>query len=148
MNTYGIPRYQEINPGLFTIIMFPFLFGVMFGDIMHGGVLFIYGLYLLKNYEKLKENKSVLMPFLPLRFLFTLMGFFAFFAGWIYNDFASIPLDIFGSCFHKEEHSTNTVREEGCVYPFGLDPKWYIASNELNFFNSLKMKLAVIIGVI
>ena len=51
MNTYGIPRYQEINPGLFTIIMFPFLFGVMFGDIMHGGVLFIFGLYLLKNYE-------------------------------------------------------------------------------------------------
>lgn len=28
-----------------------------------------------------------------------------------------------------------------------MDPLWYIASNELNFFNSLKMKLAVIIGV-
>lgn len=29
-----------------------------------------------------------------------------------------------------------------------MDPKWYIASNELAAFNSLKMKLAVIIGVI
>jgi len=28
-----------------------------------------------------------------------------------------------------------------------MDPKWYIASNELAVFNSLKMKLAVIIGV-
>jgi len=36
---------------------------------------------------------------------------------------------------------------EDCVYPFGIDPKWYVASNELAVFNSLKMKLAVIIGV-
>lgn len=43
VNTYGIPRYREANPGLFTVIMFPFLFGVMFGDIGHGGVLFIFG---------------------------------------------------------------------------------------------------------
>jgi V-type H+-transporting ATPase subunit a len=39
-------------------------------------------------------------------------------------------------------------RIEDCVYPFGIDPKWYIASNELNFFNSLKMKFAVIVGVV
>jgi vacuolar-type H+-ATPase subunit I/STV1 len=31
--------------------MFPFLFGVMFGDIMHGGILFLVGLYLIKNYN-------------------------------------------------------------------------------------------------
>ena len=30
VNTYGIPRYQEINPGYFTIVTFPFLFGVMY----------------------------------------------------------------------------------------------------------------------
>jgi len=76
------------------------------------------------------------------------MGFFAVYAGFIYNDFASIPFDIFGSCYNKVEHSLQTERIEGCVYPFGLDPKWYIATNELNFFNSLKMKIAVIIGVL
>jgi V-type H+-transporting ATPase subunit a len=43
VNTYGIPRYGEINPGLFTVITFSFLFGVMFGDIAHGSVLFLFG---------------------------------------------------------------------------------------------------------
>jgi V-type H+-transporting ATPase subunit a len=58
VNTYGIPRYQELNPGLFTIITFPFLFGVMFGDILHGGILFIFGLYILLNAEKIKKQKG------------------------------------------------------------------------------------------
>lgn len=46
VNTYGIPRYGEINPGLFAISMFPFKFGIMFGDIGHGGLIFLAGSYL------------------------------------------------------------------------------------------------------
>jgi V-type H+-transporting ATPase subunit a len=61
----------------------------MFGDIAHGGALFLFSLYMVKNYQQLKREKSVLEPVLPLRFLLALMGFFAVFAGFIYNDFAS-----------------------------------------------------------
>ena len=32
---YGVPRYKEANPMIFTIVTFPFLFGVMFGDVGH-----------------------------------------------------------------------------------------------------------------
>jgi len=55
-------------------------------------------------------------------------------------------VDEYGNCLEPDHENSKLI--EDCVYPFGIDPKWFIASNELNFFNSLKMKLAVIIGVI
>lgn len=82
------------------------------------------------------------------RYLICLMGLFAFYCGWLYNDFFSLPLNVFGTCFDNVEGSKATVAVENCTYPIGLDPKWYIASNELAFMNSLKMKIAVIFGVV
>lgn len=147
VNTYGVPRYQEANPALFTIITFPFLFGVMFGDIGHGLLLLLFATYLCLNIEELTAGKSALKPAVKARYILLFMGFFAFYNGWMYNDFLSIPLNVFGSCYVNE--GTVAVKEDkDCVYPFGIDPKWYVSSNELAFFNSLKMKLSVILGVI
>ncbi len=41
---YGTPSYSEIDPTPFLAIIFPILFGLMFGDIGHGIVLIIAGL--------------------------------------------------------------------------------------------------------
>ena len=100
MNTYGFPRYREINPSLFNIVTFPFLFGVMFGDIGHGLLLFLFGCYLVYNNNTLSKEKSAISKGLSTaRYLLLLMGFFAFFSGWMYNDFLSFPFNLFGSCY-------------------------------------------------
>lgn len=36
--------YKEVNPAVFAMVTFPFLFGVMFGDVGHGGLLLIAGI--------------------------------------------------------------------------------------------------------
>jgi V-type H+-transporting ATPase subunit a len=56
VDTYGIARYQEVNPGLFTIVTFPFLFGVMYGDIGHGTLLTIASFLMIWFEGKLKEK--------------------------------------------------------------------------------------------
>ena len=148
VNTFGIPRYREINPGYFTIITFPFLFGVMFGDIGHGFVLFLFGIYLCIFNEKISKSKSLLKEVAFARYFILLMGFFAFYSGLLYNDFLSIPVN-FHSCYETSGlNKTDTVEKtEKCSYNFGLDPVWYMTTNELTFINSLKMKLSVIFGV-
>ena len=140
VNTYGIPRYQEINPGLFTIISFPFLFGVMFGDIGHGLALMAFGTFL--SFSSVESMKSIA----KFRYLILLMGFFSVFCGFIYNEIFSIHLNLFGSCYLTSEK--HAAREEDCTYAFGIDPVWGVATNELAFYNSFKMKLAVILGVL
>lgn len=42
-DTYGVPSYKEANPTIISIVTFPFLFGVMFGDLGHGSLIFIFG---------------------------------------------------------------------------------------------------------
>jgi len=41
---YGMPGYRELEPTLFVAITFLLMFGIMFGDVGHGGVLFLAGL--------------------------------------------------------------------------------------------------------
>jgi len=148
VNTYGIPRYKEVNPGLFSIISFPFLFGIMFGDIGHGFLILLLGIYLEVNRKQIYESNSILKETIKYRYILLLMGFFSFFCGLIYNDFMAIPLSIFQSCYTNDETQKIAIKKEECTYPFGMDPKWYSASNELTFMNSFKMKWSVIIGVI
>lgn len=162
VNTYGIPRYREANPALFTAATFPFLFGVMYGDIGHGLFLFCAGLYLLWN-EKANDNAKLgemLEGLHTGRYMITMMGFFAVYAGLMYNDCFSLGINFFGSRWEFAGQEYGVVEEgdvaepigdygsDQTVYPFGLDPVWHVASNELLFFNSFKMKLSVIFGII
>ena len=143
VNIYGFARYREVNPGLFTIITFPFLFGVMFGDLGHGGVMFLFGIFLVLRNRALKG--TALEGLSPYRFFFLLCGFFAFYCGLIYNEFFSIPLRLFESCY---EYETLERINETCVYPVGMDPAFFETEIDISYMNSLKMKLSILIGVI
>ena len=148
VSTYGIPRYKEANPGLFTIITFPFLFGIMFSDIGHGTLLLILSIYICLKKQHLYYSDSILKGLIKFRYFLLIMGIFSLFCGLIYNDFMGISLSFFNSCYQNDVINMNIVKQKpGCIYPIGIDPKWSVAKNELAFSNSFKMKLSVIIGV-
>jgi V-type H+-transporting ATPase subunit a len=154
VDTYGVPRYLEVNPGLFTIITFPFLFGVMYGDMAHGFALTMFALYLVLSEQKLmvqhrrKQLGDIFSMMFSGRYLLLLMGMFAVYCGSIYNDMASIPVNLFGSAWQQTAaDQAIPYSEDQGVYPYGVDPSWYNSNNELTFFNSLKMKMSVTIGV-
>lgn len=151
VSEYGMPRYREANPGIFTIITFPFMFGVMFGDIGHGLLLSLLGGFMVLKHEDICKNYPAFKSAQKARYLFLFLGLFAFYNGWMYDDFLSMPLGIFGSCYKNVENDkkeVTVVRKGKCVYPFGMDPKWNVAQNDLAFVNSLKMKTSVILGII
>lgn len=143
IDTYGIPRYREYNPTVPSIITFPFLFAMMYGDVFHGGVVFLIALYVVLNENKWKGKQlNELFEFVYNgRYLLLLMGTFAVYTGLIYNDCLSIGMTIWS----KSSWDDN-IGWTG-VYPFGIDPAWHGRGNQIEFTNSVKMKMSVLFGV-
>ncbi|CDW80575.1 v-type atpase 116kda subunit family protein [Stylonychia lemnae] len=166
VNTYGIPMYKEVNPAVFAIVTFPFLFGVMFGDVGHGGLLLIAGILMCLFNDQIQRTSLADMG--QIRHLILLMGIFAFYNGFIYNEFFAIPLELDKSCYSEEisvlstsVNSTDPLRVRNvpadygyeklshrCVYTFGVDSRWAQSTNMLAYTNKLKMKISVIIAVL
>ncbi len=46
ITTYGCPRYGELDPASIVALTFPLIFGIMFGDVGHGILLGLAGLFL------------------------------------------------------------------------------------------------------
>jgi len=149
VESYGVARYQEVNPAVFTIVTFPFLFAVMFGDVGHGILLtLIAACFIWKEAElsKIKLNEMVKTCF-DGRYVLLLMGIFSIYTGFMYNECFSIPMDFGSSWKFMTEGDEFATQIKDTPYPFGVDPYWKGAKNELNYYNSLKMKLSVILGV-
>uniref|UniRef100_I3IY01 V-type proton ATPase subunit a n=1 Tax=Oreochromis niloticus TaxID=8128 RepID=I3IY01_ORENI len=173
VDAYGIGSYREINPAPYTIITFPFLFAVMFGDLGHGTLMTCAALYLVLRESRLmaqKNDNEIFNMMFGGRYIILLMGVFSMYTGIIYNDCFSKSLNVFGSgwsvrpMFNSKVggnwtdgilNGSTVLQLDPAVdgvfsgpYPIGIDPIWSISVNKLSFLNSFKMKMSVILGVI
>ncbi|XP_032823861.1 V-type proton ATPase 116 kDa subunit a 3-like isoform X1 [Petromyzon marinus] len=171
VDAYGVGSYREVNPAPYTIITFPFLFAVMFGDLGHGAILLLFALWMVlkENNKAFKSsNNEIWQQLFGGRYIMLLMGLFSIYTGFIYNDCFSKPLTIFPSAWnvtamikgswnvtHTNISSIQLLALDPNIsgvfttpYPFGIDPIWGLAKNQLTFLNSYKMKMSVVLGVI
>ena len=162
INAYGVASYREMNPAPYTIITFPFLFAVMFGDLGHGAIMALFGLWMVLKEKPLAAKKSdneIWNIFFGGRYIIFLMGVFSMYTGLIYNDIFSKSLNLFGSGWHinynvstvmtNKALQLNPVYDFNRTYPLGMDPVWQVAPlNKIIFQNAYKMKISIIFGVI
>uniref|UniRef100_A0A665V7Q9 V-type proton ATPase subunit a n=1 Tax=Echeneis naucrates TaxID=173247 RepID=A0A665V7Q9_ECHNA len=170
VDAYGVGSYREVNPAPFTIITFPFLFAVMFGDLGHGLIMAIFAswMVLYENNRKLKNTRNEIWnTFFEGRYIILMMGLFSIYTGLIYNDCFSKSLNIFGSgwsvkaMFEEKVWNNDVLLGNHALtldpnvtgvfkgpYPLGIDPIWNLAINRLSFMNSYKMKMSVILGIV
>jgi len=148
VDTYGVPRYREYNPTVPTIITLPFLFAMMFGDVIHGTCVFLIALYLIVNEKKYEGKKlnELLVWLYGGRYMLLFMGIFSIYNGLIYNDCLSLSISIFGESAWSQD-DVNKIGEFNGVYPFGVDPTWHGKANQIEETNSIKMKMSVLFGV-
>jgi len=157
VNTYGTPRYREANPGAFCCIFFPFLFGIMFGDFGHGFLLAAFGYWLIckeKDWEGKTLNDMVQMCYGG-RYVILLNGLFGMYVGLMYNEAFAFPMNFFGGTRwvdHAAPEELCNAESAGCdlvgQYPIGIDPIWHYTLNKITFFNSYKMKISIVVGVL
>lgn len=160
IDAYGIASYREVNPGLWTCISFPFLFAVMFGDMGHGFLVFLLGLWMVVDEKRLLKWRAgeIWKILFGGRYIIMLMGLFAMYTGFIYNDCFSKSFNVFGSHWALQYNRTtvltnpalqlNPSTDQRGVYPMGIDPIWQSATNKIIFLNTYKMKLSIIFGVL
>lgn len=198
IEAYGTARYGEINPSksflynalifsaVFSIVTFPFLFAVMFGDCGHAVMMLCAALVLIFFEKKLQSFElNEVSPFLNVFvtsrllkcfslavmcyfscqcFLFSLVFFIMMWVFciccsnisdlWTGSKFASYCLVL--QCKHvklwkncpRYLNWSRLLLKFTLVYEFGIDPTWKGADNELYFYNSFKMKLSVVLGVV
>ncbi|KAJ9438514.1 putative V-type proton ATPase 116 kDa subunit a [Diplonema papillatum] len=122
IDSYGVPRYREINPVAFTIVTFPWLFGLMYGDVGHGLMIVLGSVVMIYNQQTMKSmnlNEIVDMIF-GARWLLLLMGLFATYIGLLYNDTFAMMFEYSESRFLFPDGWTEAgAGKDTCFYQGG-----------------------------
>jgi V-type H+-transporting ATPase subunit a len=153
VDSYGVNTYREVNPAVYTIATFPFLFAVMFGDAGHGTIMLIFALWMIISEKKLVkyvDSSEIFKIFFGGRYIILMMSVGAIYTGLIYNDIFSKSINIFGSHFKIPMNFTaspdkplvleNTIgldpkmldQYTDTPYPFGVDPVWLTGDSHMS----------------
>ena len=63
VSSYSVPHYNEIEPTPFLAVLFLLMFGLMFGDVGHSGLLLIGGLLLWRKGKGKMHDAGVILTF-------------------------------------------------------------------------------------
>ena len=140
------------------IVTFPFLFGVMFGDVGHGLIMLTASCLMIKKEKSIEKSGKLGSMFEMLyggRYIIFLMSLFSIYCGLIYNDVLSKSINLFGSSWSvsnikKPNYSVKLDPTENFHSApfFGMDPIWQVAQNKISWLNSFKMKNGIVLGIL
>jgi vacuolar-type H+-ATPase subunit I/STV1 len=134
---YGLPNYHELDPTLISLLTFPVIFGLMFGDIGHGLIFLVGGLIIKPLFKKLKITEGMWTYLLQGRVLIVSCGITAIFFGFLYGEFFGPPTN------------PNNIFGQAWVALTGLDKPLWFNPLEVEFGGPLMLlKVALIVGMI
>ena len=91
-------------------------------------------------------------------YVIMLNGIFGMYVGLCYNEAFAFPMNFFGGTrwmainepdeFCSPEWSLDGGCFQAEMYPMGIDPIWHRTTNKITFFNSYKMKISIVVGVL
>ena len=132
---FGLPNYHEIDPTIITVITFPIIFGLMFGDMGHGLVLLIGGLLIKPIFDKYKIRGEMWDALYQGRNLIIACGIASTIIGFLYGEF-------FGptTAIHHETPNWYTMIT-------GLEHAPWFSPSEAPHGVLKLLKIAIIVGI-
>ncbi|EXC04206.1 Vacuolar proton translocating ATPase 100 kDa subunit [Morus notabilis] len=85
------------------------------------------------------------------RYVILMMAIFSMYTGLIYNEFFSVPFELFGpSAYGCRDPSCRDATTIGLIkvrdtYPFGVDPKWHVTGRDTNPVRSLHFNCQILL---
>jgi len=147
--SYGIPQYGTIDPTPIVAVLFTLLFGIMFGDVGQGFVIFLVGLVLkFGKVKMLKDWKKFSYVFIAMGCSSMVMGLLTgevFTNSTLLIPFSRAVTSLFGE---PQDHILHLMPEEGAIvklmyfFAFTLFIGFIINSLGIiiNIINNIKLK--------
>jgi V-type H+-transporting ATPase subunit a len=99
IKAYSILKYSESNPGLYTVVTFPFIFAVIFRDFGHSALITIAATAMIcweGKLGKTKLDELIQITFCG-HYIVLIMGLFSMYTSLLYNDIFSRLFTLFPS---------------------------------------------------